>query len=250
MSSPSLLSAKIDSLFCDCPDIEKKIYVTWKNKRIIDKSYSIIKNGIVQLKKLNPDYMFYIYDDAEVDEYIKSKVSTADYELIRTRNIVEKADLWRLLVMYWEGGVYCDIDRFCNQPLSTIITAGVKCVLPIYGDTDFSQDIMMSCKGNPIVARAIELNLERRLTTINDIFYLGPATYFNAATEVLLGRQLERYPGQEVLGLLEAGIKGSNYMKTYVERPPFDTILYRGSALLNDKSRMYREEAVQHWSRA
>ena len=55
---------------------------------------------------------------------------------------VEKTDLWRLLKMCHEGGLYMDIDRLSNQPISEYINSNTdegsengnatKMILPLY----------------------------------------------------------------------------------------------------------------------
>ena len=54
--------------------------------------------------------------------------------------------------MYYEGGIYTDIDRYCNISFDEIIGTcpPKKCILPTYLDQDFSQDLLISCKNNPI----------------------------------------------------------------------------------------------------
>lgn len=243
------LSANLDDIFSKYSNIEKKIHISWKNKDIINKNYSIIQNGILQLKLLNPDYEFNIYDDDDIDKYIQSNISPADYNLIKNKKIVEKTDLWRLLIIYNEGGIYCDIDRFCNIPLSNVITENIKCILPMYYDDDFSQDIIISCSQNIIHKKAIELNLERRRNKVTDLYYLGPTTYMHAVTEVLLGKQLNRKPSMDNVILLRKLIDNCKYLKTYRETPFFNTILYQGKSLQMDKNIMYKNENVKHWSK-
>lgn len=189
-----------------------------------------------------------INNDEEVDLYIKNNVEKGDYDLIKNKHIVEKTDLWRLLKIYNEGGIYMDIDRFYNIPLEKIILPNIKCILPMYFDIDFSQDIMISCSKNIIYKRAIEINLERRRNGCTDIMTLGPATYFNAVTEILLGYQLNRYPSKLHLDLLKNIINDMQYISTYIENPPYNTITYNGPIIDNDKEIFYKSENVIHWS--
>jgi hypothetical protein len=243
------LSKNLDDIFCSYGSIEKKIHITWSNKEIICKDYNIIKNGILQLKNLNPDYEFNIYDDNDVDNYLINKLSNDDYELIKNKKMVEKTDLWRLLIIYNEGGIYQDIDRFCNIPLSKIIDEKIKCVIPMFRDTDFSQDIIICCSKNIFHKKAIELNLERRRNNPNsDILYLGPNTYFNAITEIILGSQIDRNPkDKQILIVLRDIINNSKYLKTFREEPLYFTLLYRGPEIYFDKQKMYENENVIHW---
>ena len=236
-----------DELFKDLPEIPKKIHVTWRNKNIFDLNFSIIKYGVRNLRDLNPDYSLEISDNSDVDNYIKQNIGAKDFELIKDRRMVEKSDLWRLLKIYNEGGVYTDIDRFCNQSLCKIIKPEVKCVLPMYQNVDFSQDIMISSPGNPIHKRAIELNLERRKGGCLDILSLAPITYFHAVTEVLLGEQLARWPSEENINKLNSIINNSKYLQSCIESPPFDTFIYQGAPVTNDKMPFYYSQEVNYW---
>ena len=237
-----------DQIFEELGPIEKKIHVTWKNKDILDLDFNIIKNGIYKLKHLNPDYSFEISDDKDVDLYLEKKLSPYDFQLVKDKHIVEKCDLWRLLKVYHEGGVYSDIDRLWNIPLERIIDKeDIKCIIPTYFDLDFSQSIMISSAGNLIHKRAIELNLERRKGGETNILYLGPVTYLHAVTEVLLKKQISRETNVNFFNLLRKMIEQSKFLKTFRESPPFNTISYQGPVCAFDKKAFYQHQNVAHW---
>ena len=244
----------MEELFESLGPIEKKIHMTWKRKDIFDEPFHMIQQGVVKMKTLNPEYMLELSDDADVEQYIRDHISPEDYNTIREKHIVEKTDLWRLLKIYNEGGIYMDLDRFCNIPLRDIVKDHVKCILPFCENWDFSQDLMVSCSKNPMYKRAIELNLERRrrgvperTTRKGKLFYLGPITYFHAVTEVLLGYQMERTISPEMLKQLHYIIDHSKYVDSYVEHLPFDSLVYRGDPVPNDKDEFYASEKVKSW---
>jgi len=252
------IQKNINNIFSSYGSIEKKIHVSWKNKNIIDKHYSIIQNGILQLKNLNPDYEFTISDDADIEAYLQENLSMSDYQLIKPKKIVEKTDLWRLFKIYNEGGIYMDIDRLCNIPLSSIIKPDTKCILPLIPDFGFAQDIMISCSKNIIFKLAIHLNIQRRRNTnhmiiptkirTKNILDLGPGTYMNAITKVLFGKEINLNPGNKVLNYFSHIIVLSPYLETYKEDSAYNTILYQGEPVVIDKDEMYRNESVQHWA--
>jgi mannosyltransferase OCH1-like enzyme len=124
--------------------IPKIAHVAWKTKDVVDSKSPLILNGLRNLIDLNPDWTVTVYDDSNVDEYLRNTLNKRDYNLIKDIHIVEKTDLWRLFKLYNEGGLYMDIDRFYNIPLSKIITDNIKCVLPTCSDWDFSQDFDVS----------------------------------------------------------------------------------------------------------
>ena len=246
-NQPNNINDYLNNIFKNYGPIEKKIHISWKNKDILNTDFSIIKNGIKALKNLNPEYEFEISDDNDVDNYIKTHISKEDYNLIKDKYIVEKTDVWRLLKIYHEGGIYMDIDRLCNIPLSEIIKPNVKCILPMHYDIDFSQDIMVSCSNNILHKKAIELNLERRRNGWNDVLSLAPITYFHAITKVLLGEQINRYPNIENLNKLRNIINDCIYLDTYKEDSPYNSLMYRGDPVVLDKNELYKYCDTKHW---
>ena len=239
----------INYLLKDLGPIEKKIHISWKMKDILDLDFTVIKQGIKQLKELNPEYIFEISDNDDVDNFIKKHISNDDYHLIKDKNIVEKVDLWRLLKIYHEGGFYMDIDRLCNIPFKDIINSEHKCLLPMYGDIDFAQDIMMSSSKNIIFKEAIDLNLKRRREGCTDILSLGPITYFHAITKILLGKQIPRYPSKDNLIKLRSIISNCKYLSTFREVPLYNTLVYRGPHISFDKAEFYKYCDVNHWTK-
>lgn len=243
--------------------IPKIIHVSWKNKDFVNKTqFLMIRNGIHNMKQLNPEYKFVISDDNDVEQYLIDHLDKSDYELIKDRHIVEKVDLWRLLKLYHEGGVYTDIDRLCNIPLRDVIHKNTKCIIPIYTSSvsknpnkyhDFAQDIMISCPRNIFHEKAIELNLKRRREGERRIIYLGPETYLHAITYTLLGYEcnssdkLDPCTDQDWDKLI-AIIQNSPFIETYTEAPPFNTLLYRGPSINYDKMEFYKSENIKHWN--
>mgnify|MGYP002478013486 FL=1 len=216
--------------------IPKIVHLTWKTKDIFSSTSPLILNGIVKLKEMNPDWKITVYTDEEIDNYLKYYLEPIDYNLIKDVHIVGKSDLWRLLKIYNEGGLYMDIDRMYNVSLSDIITSDtIKWVLPTYLDIDFSHDIMLSAPGNPAFLRAAQLHLERRKAGETNIYYLGPQTYMHAVTFSLMEKVINTNPGKKVFEELRAKIIQSNFIKTYRETSPLDTMVYRDDGTIKNQ---------------
>jgi mannosyltransferase OCH1-like enzyme len=233
--------------------IPKIVHLSWKTKDIFSSTSPLILNGIAKLKELNPDWKITVYTDDEIDNYLKYYLEAIDYNLIKDVHIVGKSDLWRLLKIYNEGGLYMDIDRLYNVSLSDIITSGtIKWVLPTYLDIDFSHDIMLSAPGNPAFLRAAQLHLERRKAGEKNIYYLGPQTYMHAITFSLMGKMFNTDPGKEVFQEIRAKIKEADFIKTYRETSPLDTIVYRDDGTIKNhedmKRALYKEYELKHWT--
>jgi mannosyltransferase OCH1-like enzyme len=126
--------------------IPKKVHLSWKTKDLLDSESPLITEGVKKLIELNPNWEVTIYDDAEVDAYLQEQLEPQLYALIADKHIVQKTDLWRLIKLYIEGGLYMDIDRFVNTPLDDLVDENTKWVVPTCRDYDFSHDFMMTAR--------------------------------------------------------------------------------------------------------
>lgn len=240
--------------------IPKVVHVSWVNKlNLFTSNNPLAVNGIQNMKRINTDYAFQVSDDNDVNDYIQSCISNDDWLLIQNRHIVEKVDLWRLLKMYHEGGIYCDVDRLCNIPFKDIIDKDDICILPSHFKIDFSQDIMISEKGQSIHKHAIDLNLSRRRDGCDDVLTLGPVTYFHAITDKIWGRQLSRFQNDKVWKRLIKKVNEIDGYKTFEERPVESiidqrTILYKydgnyQAGNKQSKEDFYTESKINHWTK-
>lgn len=233
--------------------IPKKVHISWKDKNLLKEDHELVHLGIARLHKLNPDWEIEISDDADIDAYLEKFLPTKDYDIIKDKHIVQKCDLWRLIKMLFEGGLYIDIDRLCDVNLNELILEGVTWVLPTCEDHDFSHDFMMSAPGNPVFYHAVSLYLHRMQTHPDSIYYLGPQTYFSAVGHVLLGmHNISPSPEKNMLSVLRLAIKDHPNITTYREKPPYNTITYRGGFTRTDHEKMkrdfYAKSGLKHWS--
>lgn len=208
--------------------IPKKIYCSWISKDILTDNHIFPKNTIQNLKKLSSSWDLEIYTDKDIDDYLKLNLDRSDYRLLSDRHIVEKSDVWRLLKLYNEGGLYTDIDRLVNTSLDNFITDNIKWVLPTFRDSDFSQDFMCSDAGNPVFLETLKMNLERRkgLNGTN-IYYLGPQTYMHGITKTLFGEIIDVNPSIEIFNQIRVELSKLNFVYLYRETPPYNLVTYR-----------------------
>ena len=64
-------------------NIPKIAHVSWVDKDVIDKQSQLILNGVRNLIDLNPDWNVVMYDNNDIDEYLKSVLDKRDYNLIK-----------------------------------------------------------------------------------------------------------------------------------------------------------------------
>jgi hypothetical protein len=232
--------------------IPKKVHLSWKTKDLLKSDSPLVMEGVKRLVELNPDWQVIIHDDADVDGYLKNKIEPQLYFLIADKHIVQKTDLWRLLKLYEEGGVYMDIDRFVDTPLNDLGDEETKWVLPICRDHDFSHDFMMTEPNNPAFYCAANLYLQRLKEGHTNVYFLGPQTYMHGITLTLLGKMVNTAPGVEVFDEIRQVIDSCGFIKTYREDPPYNTVVFRGANLGLDweqeKRRLYADSGMRHWT--
>ena len=231
--------------------IPKIAHIVWNHKEVLNSTHPLIVNGLHNLIKLNPDWKVTVYTPSEIEYDLKNVLSQDDYEMVRNRNFVSKIDLWRLFKMYFEGGLYMDIDRMCNIPLSDIIEDDIKWVCPTIEDYDFSCDFLLSAPKNPVFNKAIELYLTRCRAGLDSQYLLGPQTYTHAASLTISGKMINTGDGKEAFDFIRSKIDKIPFIKTFREVPFNDMIIYKGTdgdSLEEIKRDFYAKEGVKHWT--
>ena len=232
--------------------IPKNVHLSWVRKDILNYQSEFIKIGLKNLVELNPNWNVTIYDNEEIEEYLKSNLDLSDYNLIKETRIVEKLDLWRLIKLYNEGGLYCDLDRPHNIPLDNILDENTKCVLPTCVDLDFAHTFMMSAPGNPIYATTANLVLTRRHAGSKNVYFLGPQTYMHGVTQILIGQMINSDPGAEVFDQIRNTINQIPFLKTYRETSVGDLITNKSDLTFDQyeiiKRKFYADFGVPHWT--
>lgn len=232
--------------------IPKKVHMSWITKDITHHPSDFIQNGLGNLIKLNPEWNVTIYENDEIEEFLRNNLGPKEYKLFKNTRIVEKLDIWRLIKLYNEGGLYTDLDRLHNIPLDNILDENTKCVLPTWGDLDFSHTFMMSAPNNPIFATTIELLLERRFLGHTQVYFLGPQTYMHGVTKTLFGYIIDSNPGKEKFDEIRKIISDIPFLKTYKETSQGNLITNRSEILDEDyekqKRAFYAEFGIKHWT--
>jgi hypothetical protein len=235
--------------------IPKKVHLSWVDESIFEHESPIAKQGVQALVKLNPDWEVVLYTEDQVNAYIKEELGLHVFRLLEHTHIVDRLDIWRLIKLYNEGGMYVDIDRLHNKALTPLLPENVRCVLPMSGDLDFSQDLMISSPGNPVYLATMELSLQRRRGGVANTYFLGPQTYMHVVSQMLLGKALNPSPAPEEVAELRKAIHAAGFLETYRETIPNDTFVFRleeGQELGFDheaeKRKFYASYGLKHWT--
>ena len=92
---------------------EKWIHQTWKTQKVPEH----LQKQVDSWKELNPDYHYKLWDDRECLAFVQREYPQFLKTYLALPQPVMRADMFRYLVVYHYGGVYCDIDTWCCQPI-------------------------------------------------------------------------------------------------------------------------------------
>ncbi|RYE26923.1 MAG: glycosyltransferase [Sphingobacteriaceae bacterium] len=91
-----------------------------------------LQENVDNIKNLNPDWIHILYDDDDIQHFIKENygsVMLSYFERINPRYGAARADLFRYLLMYKCGGVYLDIKSTCTCSLDQVLKPDDKYIL-------------------------------------------------------------------------------------------------------------------------
>jgi mannosyltransferase OCH1-like enzyme len=165
--------------------IEKNIFQSWNTKNLPPS----VKEKIDRFIAENPEYAYHLYDDAEMDAFVKEHFTGEIVDCYNRLNIiVAKVDFWRYLVLYRYGGVYVDMDSSIEQPLHTLIRDTDEAIITAERNPyRYVQWGLIFAKGHPILRKTIEKVVEniQQNRYPNDIHQMtGPSVYSRAIAEV------------------------------------------------------------------
>jgi mannosyltransferase OCH1-like enzyme len=80
----SVLPSYLDALR-NLPPIPRLLHVCWRDRAIINSREPMVAHGLHRMRSLNPEYTLKVWDDGEMEAYIRSSplVSEDDYQLLR-----------------------------------------------------------------------------------------------------------------------------------------------------------------------
>lgn len=197
---------KILPCFIPQKGISRIIYQTNRTKRLPTE----IEENIDNIKRINPNWQYKLYDDSDIEDYIKDNygdIILNYYRRIDPQYGAAKADLFRYLLIYKEGGVYIDLKSSITKSLDEFLYDDDEYILSHWdnqkGDEhegfgmnyselqhiergEFMQWFLIASPGHPFL-RAVILQVLKNIDLYNPykwrigtecVFYTtGPNTY-------------------------------------------------------------------------
>ena len=161
--------------------IPKIIYQTWFTKDIPNE---ILEYRNKMLKK-NPRYKYYLYDDIDMDNFVKNNYDIKTYMNFNKLKVpTAKVDFWRYLILYKSGGIYLDMDSIIDIDLNKFINKNDHAILSKEKNKGiFIQWCLIFNKNHPILKEVINLvnyNIDNNLYKDDILNLCGPKIYTKA----------------------------------------------------------------------
>lgn len=118
--------------------IPRKIHQTSYSKKLPQE----IQDNIAYLQELNPGWSYSFYDDADIEAYLNRHYPEEILNYFRKISPgygAAKADLFRYLLIYQEGGVYLDIKSTLTEPLENHLRSDDELVLSYWDNLPCGQ---------------------------------------------------------------------------------------------------------------
>ena len=165
--------------------IEKNIFQSWYTKDLDPR----LKEKIINFRRMNPLYKYYLYDDKEIDEFVNKYYEGEIADCYNKLNIiVAKVDFWRYLILYKYGGIYVDMDSSINKNLDKLIKENDQAIISVESHfNSYVQWGLIFSKEHIILKKTIDLIVEniKNNSYPNDIHRMtGPTVYTKAINYV------------------------------------------------------------------
>ena len=163
--------------------IPKKIYQSWKTKKLEGKMQDVVNRTI----SMNPDYEYELWDDKDCYDFL---LDNFGQNYANAFNVLIpgafKCDFWRYAVLYVNGGVYMDIDMSCEYPFRDILKPTDRFVSivdkfdlhPVYKKCDIFQSFLACEPRHPIMRTSLEISYYniamRRYDLLSTLSITGP----------------------------------------------------------------------------
>lgn len=157
--------------------IPKLIWQTYEVpfKELLPETKQCIQTWIDQ----NPTWKHMYMDAEERKNFVLHEFGEEWYELFSSCNLgIVQANIWRCMVVYTYGGVYCDLDTICNDSIESWIKEDFELILSEDDDANSSDPAIYIFAASPhnktlfSILEKIKTNLKNNNIEINNVINL------------------------------------------------------------------------------
>lgn len=158
-------------------EIPRKIFQFWHTDSYYD-SPVCLQKAMMSFRYLNPGYEHYFFGLEKARQYIFVREGARALNAFdRLRPMAYKVDLWRLIAVYHEGGVYSDSKLNILKPLDMFLPSTGALVVDDRPPHGILNAFFAAPKNDPLLRTAIDMilnNVERRLYRSSPLAITGP----------------------------------------------------------------------------
>ena len=178
--------------------VPKTIYQTWYTKSLP----TGIQNSIDAMLSRNPNYAYELSDDVDMLSFIEKNYSQLVVDCFKSLTIgAAKADFWRYLMLYKNGGVYLDVDSLITGKLDDLLLDDGCAVISRENNFGlFVQWCLVFPPNHPILGICINNCIENisRGNIKNVLELTGPMVYSKSIREFFNDAAVYSKPDQEL----------------------------------------------------
>lgn len=138
--------------------VPKQIFQTFITKKLP----LITKYHIWNMKRKNPGYRYFFYDDQDIEKFITEEFPPEYIKSYRKLTIgAAKADFFRYAILYKKGGIYLDIDSSTIKPFEKLIQEDDEAVISVERHENlYVQWALIFNKNHPFLKKTLELMMD------------------------------------------------------------------------------------------
>lgn len=214
--------------------IPKVIHVTYPRKEAIPQR---IGENLDYIRANNPDFELRLYDDSDIENYIRANYREEilrAYQLLNPAYGAARADLFRYLCVYHEGGVYLDVKSRPVKPLASVLRPDDRYLLAQWDSIsadgtqadwgghpelqqvpggEFHQWHVMACAGHPFLHEVLNRVLRNIVSYFPFIHGCGRRAVLRItgpiAYTLAIAPMRDRFPHRMVRAEADLGLKYS-----------------------------------------
>ncbi len=176
-------------------NIHKIPKILWQTNYTNHVSLPVYLNYLFN-RLMSLDYEYRYVGDSAILDYLEKNSSPKLLSAYKKlTNGAAKADLWRLVVLYNEGGVYLDMDAHFIWPLSKIIKPEYD-ELFVTTKKHLSNYFLATAKGNQVIKDTIDIiinNIEENKGEMSVYSLTGPGALHLGIGDKKVNHKLYRY---------------------------------------------------------
>jgi len=184
-----------------------------------------VQHSILRFIGMNPSWKVTVHDDADMDAVIRHAakegiIAQEECNILvgdgtsGAAHPVERSDLARMLIMYFHGGMYVDMDTMVNaRNFDEIFHSTIRMCLPIFMESNFAQSTLCASPKNKLYLKIINAMSKHRMTSNKgqplerrggwsrkeELFSMGPPIYNRLVFKLVFGLSVNgNLPGKEL----------------------------------------------------